>query len=235
MCSHYQAVKERERYLRQFHVLPPDDGGKEDVWPGCLASAIRRAGHSHVADDGPASRESFLAQFGLIPHWATDATGARNTFHARSETVASKPSFRDAYKRGQRCIIPAEAFFEPDWRSGKAVATRISCADGEPLGIAGLWSAWKTPTGELVHSFAVLTISAEQHALMKSIRKPTDETRMVVILPQERYQDWLQVPLEHCAEFMQPYPAERLSAQAALPPAELMKTQLKSQRAFLLS
>ena len=88
-------------------------------------------------------REALLGQFGLIPHWATDSTIARHTYNARSETVAIKPSFRDAWKHGQRCIIPAEAFYEPDWRSGKAVPTRIACADGEPMGIAGLCSCYR--------------------------------------------------------------------------------------------
>ena len=85
-------------------------------------------------------REALPGQLGLIPHWATDTTVARHMYNARSETVASKPSFRDAWRHGQRCIVPAEAFYEPDWRSGKAVPTRIARADGEPMGIAGLWA-----------------------------------------------------------------------------------------------
>ena len=46
-------------------------------------------------------------------------------FNAKSETVAENPSFREAWKRALHCIIPADAFLEPDWRSGKAIATRI--------------------------------------------------------------------------------------------------------------
>jgi putative SOS response-associated peptidase YedK len=67
-------------------------------------------------------------------------------------TVAEKTSFRDAWKHAQHCIIPAESIYEPDWRSGKAVSTKIERADGAPMGIAGLWSTWKSPKGELVHS-----------------------------------------------------------------------------------
>lgn len=65
----------------------------------------------------------------MIPHWATDANIGRQTYNARSETVASKPSFRDAWRKGQHCTIPADAIFEPDWRSGKAVPARIVRAD----------------------------------------------------------------------------------------------------------
>ena len=122
-----------------------------------------------------------------------------------------KPSFRDAWRKGQHCIIPADAIFEPDWRSGKAVPTRIARADGEPLGIAGLWSWWRSPAGETVYSYTMLTINADAHALMSRFHKPTDEKRMVVVLPQESYRDWLDVPPEQSMDFMRPYPADRLA------------------------
>lgn len=115
--------------------------------------------------------------------------------------MASKPSFPDAWKHGQHCIIPADAIFEPDWRSGKAVPTRIARADGEPMGFAGLWSRWKSPKGELAHSDTMLTINAE-HPLMRLFHKPADEKRMVVILPPESYQDWLEASMESSMAFM---------------------------------
>jgi putative SOS response-associated peptidase YedK len=148
----------------------------------------------------------------MIPHWSQDTKIVKHTYNARSETVAEKPSFRDAWRKGHRCIIPAESFFEPDWRSGKAVPTRIARADGEPLGIAGLWSAWKSPKGEWRHSYTMLTINADQHPLMRMFHKPTDEKRIVVILPPDRYQDWLEAPVEHSMDFMRPYSAEALQA-----------------------
>jgi putative SOS response-associated peptidase YedK len=218
MCSHYQAIKERERCYREFGVYPPDEDGKFDVWPGYMASAIRRPQHCDVGDDAVPPRESFAGRFGLIPQWATDPKAVRNTFNARSETVAVKPSFREAWKRGQRCIIPVDAFFEPDWRSGNAISTRISGAEGQALGIAGLWSWWKPASGDVIDSFAMLTINADGHALMENFHKPTDEKRMVVILPPERYQDWLEVPVEQTMEFMRAYPAGLLQMQPTTTP-----------------
>ena len=61
-----------------------------------------------------------------------------STFNARSETAAKSFTFGNAWRHGQHCIIPVEAVYEPDWRSGSAVATRFSHVDGVPLGIAGL-------------------------------------------------------------------------------------------------
>ena len=210
MCSHYQALKERDRYWRHFGVEPPVDMGKFDMWPGYLGSFIRRHPNSDVGDEAVPERESLSGLFGLVPHWSADTTLTRHTFNARSETVAEKPSFRDAWKRGQHCIIPAEAFFEPDWRTGKAVPTRLVRANGEPMGIAGLWSAWKAPGGGLMHSYTMLTINADDHPLMRLFHKPTDEKRMVVILPPESYEDWLKAPAAHSMEFMRPIPAEAL-------------------------
>ncbi|MGI9135338.1 MAG: SOS response-associated peptidase family protein, partial [Rhodoferax sp.] len=147
MCSHYQGIQERERYLRAFGVAPPTDMGRADVWPGYAASCIRRHPQADVGDAAVPAREALGGAFGLIPHWASDTRMTRYTYNARSETVAVKPSFRDAWRKAQHCIIAAEAIFEPDWRSGRPQAARIARADGEPMGIAGLWASWKSPSG----------------------------------------------------------------------------------------
>lgn len=212
MCSHYEAVKDRERYRRHFGVSPPDLMGKVDLWPGYPGSYIRRHPHAEAGDDAVPTREALPGMFGLVPHWSKDAKIARHTFNARSETVASKPSFRDAWRHAQYCIIPADAFYEPDWRSGKAIPTRIARSDGEPMGIAGIWSHWKSPSGDMVNSYAMLTISAEEHPLMRQFHKPTDEKRMVVILPEEQYDAWLQSGPGSQTEFLVPYPTSHLVA-----------------------
>ena len=116
---------------------------------------------------------------------------ARRTYNARSETVATKPSYRDAWRVGRRCIIPAEAFFEPDWRSGRAVPTRIARSDGQPMGIAGIWTGWRAPDGTIVRSMSMLTVNTDDHALMRNFHRPEDEKRMVVILDEADFDSWL--------------------------------------------
>lgn len=212
MCSHYQAIKERERFLRLFGVYPPDPDGKFDMWPGYTGVMVRRPREAHAGDDAVPPLEAVSALFGLLPHWAKDTRLARNTFNARSETVHEKPSFRDAWRRNQHCVIPAEAIYEPDWRSGKAVATRIARADGEPMGIAGLWSWWRSPDGQTLLSFTMLTINADKHALMRHMHRPNEEKRMVVILPRAAQGVWLDAPAHQSMELLQPYPADRLVA-----------------------
>ncbi len=187
MYSHYESVRDRQILKRHFQLDDIPESGKWDMWPGYLGPFIRRHEFADVGDEAVPEREVLQGSFGLIPHWATDTKIARQTYNARSETVAVKPSYRDAWKKGHHCIIPADAFYEPDWRSGKAISTRISRADGEPMGIAGLWSWWKSPKGDVLHSYTMLTINADEHPLMKQFHKPTDEKRMVVILPEDRY------------------------------------------------
>lgn len=101
-------------------------------------------------------------------------------------------------------------------RSGKALATRIEHVDGQPLGIAGLWSSWKDPKDGWVHSFTMLTISADTHPLMNHFHKPTDEKRMVTTLPPARYQEWLQAKTDIMG-FMVPFDAEQLRAATPTP------------------
>ena len=212
MCSHYQALKEQARLQKRFNVQAPSVAGVYDVWPTYQALFICRPHEADVGDEAVPEREALVGQFGLLPHWAKDDRFGRRTYNAGSETAATLPSFRDAWLKAQHCIIPADGIFEPDWLSGKAVATRISRADGEPLGVAGLWSWWKSAAGVEVLSFAMLTINADDHSLMRNFHKHDDEKRMVVILPQAAYADWLQAPSAQSMDFMRAYPADALVA-----------------------
>ena len=217
MCSHYEAVKNPQTLKTRFGVAPPSDMGRGDMWPGYLGPFVRSHPQARVGDEAVPAREALLGAFGLVPPWAKDATMSRHTYNARSETVAQKPSFSAAWREARHCIIAAEAFYEPDWRSGKAIATRIARADGQPMGIAGLWERWKSPQGAVLHSFTMLTVNADAHPLMRHFHKPQDEKRMVVVLPEDRYGDWLEATAAQSASFLTLYPAQDLVTQAPEP------------------
>ena len=132
--------------------------------------------------------------------------------NARSETVTTSNNFRDAWMNGQRCIVPMMAFQEDDWRSGKAVPTRIARVDGKPMGVAGLWESWTGADGEVITSYTLLTVSANSHALMHRYQQPGNEKRMVVILNEGAVDAWLSARPEKAKEFMRAYPANWLTA-----------------------
>jgi putative SOS response-associated peptidase YedK len=209
MCANYTPVTDLER-MKLFFAVVRGDAIPAETWPGYAAPFVRQArtaeGHA---------REAAIGLFGLVPHWAKDPTIGRRTYNARSETVAEKPSFRDAWRYGRRCIVPAEDFFEPCWETGKAVRWRIRRRDGAPMGIAGLWSTWRGPDGGEVPSFTMLTVNADGHPLMQRFHKPDDEKRMVVVLDEADYDRWLDAPPAQMRDFLVRFPADALEAEPA--------------------
>lgn len=218
MCVHFQALRAPAVWRSEFGMQMPE-GGVPDVWPGHAAAFIR---HSHPLSQGAvpgAAPEALLGQFGLVPHWARDAGVGRHAYNARSETVAVKPSFRDAWRLGRRCIVPAEAIYEPDWRSGRAVSTRIGHRGGRPLALAALWTGWRGPDGQVLRSFSLLTVNADRHGFMRQFHRPGEEKRMVVPLAAADFERWLQASPQEAAGLLRPWPAEDWWAEAEAPAA----------------
>ena len=162
------------------------------------------------------ARELVAAQWGLVPHWVKSASDAKlrapKLVNAKSETVSTTRAFHDAWIKGQRCIVPMAAFYEDDYRDGKALPTRISRIDGQPMGAAGLWASWTGADGETIVSFTLLTMNANNHALLRRYQQPGSEKRMPVILNEGAYGAWLTVRMEKAKEFMRQYPANWLAA-----------------------
>lgn len=215
MCANYEPQTAPERLRANFGVEGLPLGLKPSLWPGYHGPFIRKHDFAEVGDDAVPLRELLVGSFGLIPHWAKDTTIARHTYNARAETAHEKPSYRDAWRLARHCIIPAEAIYEPDWRSGKAVPARITRTDGKPMGIAGLWAKRNAPNGEATYSYTMLTINADTHPLMRQFHKPDDEKRMVVILDESAYDAWLQASPADTFNFLKPYPAANLVASVA--------------------
>lgn len=102
-----------------------------------------------------------LLRWGLVPVWAKDPGGGARLINARSESVADKPTFREAWWKRRRCIVPADGFY--DWQQGAGAKQPyyITRADGAPMAFAGLWEGWKDPaTGQWLRTFTVLTCPA---------------------------------------------------------------------------
>ncbi len=217
MCSHYQTLKDAELLIKKFGVREkPRSLGDYDMWPRRQGMFVRRPVEHDAGDEAVPEREAIVGQWGMIPPGTrpdklTEAF-KKSTFNARSETAHTLWTFRNAWAKCQHCIIPADAIFEPDWRSGAAVATRFTRADGAPLGIAGLWDRWRDAAGQLQESYTMLTINADDDLLFRDYHQAGKEKRMVVILPEGAYGEWLTAPADAARDFLVPYPSDRLVA-----------------------
>ncbi|MFN6406062.1 MAG: SOS response-associated peptidase [Limnohabitans sp.] len=205
MSTQYECLKSPDLYAEAFGIAPPDALLGKEVWPRQPGFFIRKAQVSELAQ----------GQFGLVPTWVKSASDAklRSTKLAvtRYETMSTATATRDVWLKGQRCIIPMQAFLEDDWRSGKAVPTRIARVDGQPMGVAGLWERWMQGDQEIV-SFTLLTVNANSHALMNRYGQNGNEKRMPAILNEGAYAAWLSAPIDKAREFMRAYPAHLLLA-----------------------
>lgn len=218
MSSHYESVRSAALYPEAFGVPAPTALPGRDIWPRRPAVFVRQA-IDQAQDQGDMAargRELVAAQFGLTPSWAKSASDARlrssKLVNARASGVEGSKHFDAAWKASRRCIVPMSAFFVDDWRSSKAVPTRIARVDGRPMGVAGLWESCTGPDGECVTGFALLTVDASGHGLMHRYAQPGADRRMPVILNEGAYDAWLSAPLAKAREFMRAYPANWLTA-----------------------
>jgi len=218
MSSQYECLKSADLY-EAFGVDAPEALLGKAVWPRQPGLFIRKAqtGLPESTGDAPQALALELAQgqYGLVPPWVKSASDAKlrstKLVNARSETVTTSTNFRDTWLQGQRCVIPMQAFIEDDWRSGKAVPTRIARVDGKPMGVAGLWERW-SKDGEEIISFAMLTVNANSHELMRRYQQNGNEKRMPAILNEGAYSAWLSAPVDKAKEFMRSYAASLLLA-----------------------
>jgi putative SOS response-associated peptidase YedK len=199
--------------LTFFGIERARDEPPVDVWPTGLAPFIRLAepgsGNKLVVDDG---------LFGLIPHFKTEMAAGRKTYNARCETVAKLPSYRDAWRKDQRCIIPAELIYEPSFESGKAVRWRIGFPGSIPMGIAGIYSPWTDLNGVAHFTFSMITVNADGHPVFQRFHRPEDEKRMVCILDPSDYGEWLSCPVEDASKFFKQWMGPFETWSSALPP-----------------
>lgn len=185
-----------------------------EVWPRYQAPVILRSRQT-----GQPTAQ--VATFGLLPHWAKAPKIPQSTVNARSETVATLPSFRDAWRKAQFCLIPVSRYYEPNYESGKPIRWAISRTDAADFCVAGIWSWWSGRDGlEGLLSFAMLTVNCDTHPVLKRFHDPQDEKRSLVHLRPSEYEAWLGADPELARAMLTELPApEELHVEAApLPP-----------------
>ncbi len=210
MCSNFEAISpEQASWVQQhFNCELPFSPWREEIYPTYLAPFV-------WIEEGKARCD--LAQFGLVPHWAEDKKKfGLKTYNARSETVAEKPSYRNAWKRRQFGLVIMQSFYEPNYATGKAVRWRIRRTDLAPLAVASIWERFvDTRTGEILFSFSMLTLNATSHPVMQQFHRPEDEKRSIVVLQDRNYSHWLHADMHQAKALLALTPLNFLDSEPA--------------------
>jgi putative SOS response-associated peptidase YedK len=195
MCGRYSLLD----YIKLAHGLPIKDKSyrftaRYNIAPSQEVPVI-------VNDDGLLIKNM---RWGLIPSWAKEESIGYKMINARAETVATKPSFRKAFKN-QRCLVPTDGFYEWKQENGKKTPYRILMKDEATFTFAGLWDQWKKPDGSLLQSFTIITTAANE--TLKALHD-----RMPVILGSAEALQWLDpnTPGEILSSLLKPYPDDMM-------------------------
>ncbi len=145
-------------------------------------------------------------RWGLVPYWAKDLKIGYSTINAKAEGIDERPTFREAFRR-RRCLVPLDAFYEWKKLGKEREPYAAALADRRLMAMAGLWENWRSPAGEWVRSFTIVTTAA--NALLAPLHD-----RMPVILDPEAWPLWLgEAPAdsERLKALLVPYPPDRMT------------------------
>ena len=197
MCGRYR-LSRRKQIIEEYFDCDPcgeDWSPRYNIAPTQPVPVIRQHPKEPV-------RQISIMRWGLIPHWAKDASGAASTINARSETAASKPAFRDPLKF-RRCLIPADGFYEWAKTAKGKQPYCFEVNDGELFAFAGLWDGWRDSTGQWVKTCSILTTTP--NAATSAVHN-----RMPVILDPHSYDMWLDPGMQNVAaasDLLKPFDA----------------------------
>jgi len=178
MCGRFVGFRKLEELEKYFPIDRSDvkTAANYNIAPSQEVLALVRRDQKNVLD---------LIHWGLVPFWAKDISMGSRLINARAETVASKPSFRTAFKK-RRCLILADGFYE--WKNvkGKKEPFYLTLPDKKPFAFAGLWETWdnRGKADQAYQSCTIITKPASKSVLPVHHRMPA-------IVSPEKYAAWL--------------------------------------------
>lgn len=197
MCGRYALHAHPQVIALQFGLASvPEVKARYNIAPASQVLVVRTGEPAPLAAS---------VRWGLVPRWARDPAIGAKLNNARAETVAAKPSFREAF-RTRRCLIPASGFYEWKTEAGRRQPYYVHPAHGELFAFGGLWEAWRGPEG-LLETCAIITTDA--NATMRPIHD-----RMPVLVAQRDYARWLDcAPGREVRDLLRPCESDDLAVR----------------------
>jgi putative SOS response-associated peptidase YedK len=176
-------------YLPRFRVLPTEQ----------VPVVVQTGGE----------REATQMRWGLVPWWTHGVPLKASTINATVERLDSAASYRDAWRREQRCIFVMGGFYEPHVNEdGSRDQFFVRLSEREVFGVAGLWERSRRADDSYLLSCTLITVPANQLLAAVHNQKP----RMPAILAESEYHDWLSAPPPQARALLRPYPAAAMRA-----------------------
>ena len=198
MCGRYGFTKP-EKLKERFHTENslPDFKPRYNIAPSETLPVVVSTGERRVE----------LMRWGLVPFWAKDEKIGYKMINARAETLSEKPSFRKALTL-QRCIVPADGFFEWKRLGREKLPYYFFLKNNEVFGFAGLYDVWKDEKGKELKTYTIITTTP--NALLEPVHN-----RMPAILEIRDEDEWLNADETEPARLIRllhPYPAGEMEA-----------------------
>jgi putative SOS response-associated peptidase YedK len=213
MCGRFVLVTDLTKITEEFAIgkVASDFQPNWNISPGQYIPAV-------VQLDGQNILKSFL--WGLIPSWAKDSSIGNKMFNARAETIAEKPSFKNAFQK-RHCLIPADGFYEWQKLGKMKKPFRFSLKSEKPFALAGLYETWISPEKKQINTCTIIT--TESNELIKSIHN-----RMPVIVRKELEGFWIDPGSnnkEDLLAILKPYSSEEMT-MSPVDPSLLIKPKV---------
>jgi putative SOS response-associated peptidase YedK len=204
MCGRYYRRSDKQQIAEAFRlgisptfeILP-----SYNVAPQTFQPIVR-------VNEDTGERELACMRWGLVPYWSKDDKIAYSTINAKAETLATSPTFREAFKR-RRCLIPLDGFYE--WQALNArskQAYAVSLKSSKLFAVAGLWDRWRDKvSGQALETFTLIT--TDPNELMEPFHN-----RMPVIVRAADYERWMAPadPERLPVDLLRPFPEEEMAA-----------------------
>lgn len=189
MCGRFYLIAKAAEIRKQFHV--------DDVVELVPRYSIAPTQSSLIIIPAAKGRRLSMARWGLVPSWSRDLSQGSQMINAPAEEIDDKSAFRTPFHT-QRCLVPANGFYEWQARAARKQPYRIALRNGALFAFAGLWERWAPETGEAVETFTIITTRANK--LMSEVHQ-----RMPVIIAPADHQRWLTASEATAKKLLVPY------------------------------